>query len=124
MVQDTKEKVALVRKHMLTAQSRQKSYADKHCRKLEFEVGDLVYLKVSPIRGVMHFGNKGKLSPRYIGPFQLLKLVSLIAYKVEMHPSLEGIHNVFHFSELWKCVHDPSRVISYVPHDIQANLTL
>jgi hypothetical protein len=59
---------------MLIAQSRQKSYADKHCRTLEFEVGDLVYLKVSPIRGVMRFGKKGKLSPRYVGPFQVAKV--------------------------------------------------
>jgi hypothetical protein len=75
MVQDMKEKVALIQKQMLTDQSQQKSYADKHHCKLEFKVGDLVYLKVSPMRGVMRFGNKGKLSPRYIGPFQVLKCV-------------------------------------------------
>jgi hypothetical protein len=69
MVQDTKEKIALIQKRMLTSQSQHKSYVDKHRCKLEFEVGDLVYLKVSPMRGVWRFGNKGKLSPRYVGPF-------------------------------------------------------
>jgi hypothetical protein len=73
IVQDTKEKVALIQKQMLTTQSRQKSYADNHCHKLEFEIVDLVYLKVSPIRGVWRFGNKGKLSSRYAGRFQVLK---------------------------------------------------
>jgi hypothetical protein len=123
MIQDTKDKVALIRKRMLTAQSRQKSYADKHRRTLEFEVGDLVYLKVSPMRGVMRFGKKGKLSPRYVGPFQVLKRVSPLAYKIELPPNLEGVHDVFHVSQLRKCVHDPLHVISYEPLDIQPNLT-
>jgi hypothetical protein len=95
---------------MLTAQSRQKSYADKHRRKLEFAVGDLGCLKVSPIRGVWHFGNKGKLNLRYVGPFQVLKRVSPLAYKVKIPHSLVGVHDV---SQLRKCVHDPSHVISY-----------
>jgi hypothetical protein len=83
LVQETKEKIALIRKRMLTAQSRQKSYEDKHPRELEFAVGDLVYLKVSPMRNVYRFGNKGKLSPRYVGPFQVLKKVSPLVYKIE-----------------------------------------
>lgn len=69
---------------------------DKDRRKLEFEVCDLVYLKVSLIKGVMRFGNKGKFSPRHVGPFQVLKRVSPLAYKVELLPSLAGIHDVFH----------------------------
>jgi hypothetical protein len=103
---------------MLTAQSRQKSYADKHHCKLEFAVGDLVYLKVSPMQNVWRFGNKSKLNPRYVGPFQVLKRVSHLAYKIEMPPNLASIHDVFHVSQLWKCVHDPSHVISYKPLDI------
>jgi len=95
---------------MLTAQSRQKSYADKHRRKLEFEVGDHVYLKVSPMRGVWRFGNKGKLNPRYVAPFQVSKQVSPLAYKVKMPPSLAGINYAFHVSPLQKCVHSPSHV--------------
>jgi hypothetical protein len=98
MMQDTKVEIAIIQKQMLTAQSRHKSYADKHRHKLEFEVGDLVYLKVSPMLGVWCFGNKGKLSRRYVGPFQILKCVSPLVYKVEMPPSLAGVHDVFHVS--------------------------
>jgi len=106
MVQDMKEKIMLIRKRMLTSQSRQKSYADR-CR-LEFMVGNLVYLKVSPIWNVWRFDNKGKLSPRYVGPFQVLKHVSPLAYKIEMPPNLAGVHDVFHVSHLQRCVRDPS----------------
>jgi len=123
LVQETKENIALIRKRMLTAQSRQKSYTDKHRRELKFAIGDLVYLKVSPMRNVYRFGNKGKLSPRYVGPFQVLKRVSPLAYKIEMPPNLAGVHDVFHVSQLRKCVHDPSQVISHEPLDIQPNLT-
>jgi hypothetical protein len=98
---------------MLTAQSRQKSYADKHRRELEFTVGDLVYLKVLPMRNVYHFGNKGKLSPRYVESFQVLKRVSPLAYKIEMPPNLTSVHDVFHVFQLRKCVREPSQVISH-----------
>jgi hypothetical protein len=100
MVQDTKKKVALIRKWMLTTQSWEKGYADKHRRKLEFAIGDLVHLKVSPIWGVWHFGNEGKLSPRYVGPLQVLKHGSPLAYKVEMPPSLVGVPDIVHVSQL------------------------
>lgn len=123
MVQDMKEKITLIRKRMLTAQSRHKSYADKHRRKLEFMVGDFVYLKVSPIRNVWRFSNKGKLSPRYVGPFQVLKCASPLAYKIEMPPNLSGVHDVFHVSQLRRCVRDPLHAINYEPLDIQPNLT-
>jgi hypothetical protein len=123
MIQDTKEKVAIIRKRMLTAQSRQKSYTDKHRRMLEFDVEDLVYLKVSPMRGVVRFGKKGKLSPRYVGPFRVIGTVGPVAYRVELPPELANIHNVFHVSQLRKCVHDSQHVINYEPLDIQPNLT-
>lgn len=122
MIQDTKEKVTLIRKRMLTAQSRQKSYVDKHRRKLEFEVGDLVYIKVSPMKGVICFGKKGKLIPRYVGPFQVKKRMSSVAYKVELPSSLAGVHDVFHVSQVLKSVHDPLHIINFEPLDIQANL--
>jgi ribosomal protein L21E len=123
IVQDMKEKITPIRKRMLTAQSRQKSYADMHHRKLEFMVGDLVYLKVSPMMNVWRFGNKGKLSPRYVGLFQVLKRVSPLAYKIEMPPNLSGIHDVFHVSQLRRCARDPLHVINYEPLDIKLNLT-
>jgi hypothetical protein len=123
LVQVMKEKIALIRKRMLTVQSRQKSYADKCCRELKYAVGDVVYLKVSPMRNVFHFENKGKLSPRYVGLFKVLKQASSLAYKIEMPLNLVGVHNVFHVSQLRKCIHDPSQVINHEPLDIQPNLT-
>jgi hypothetical protein len=123
MIQDTKDKVALIRKRMLTAQSRQKSYADKHRRKLEFEIGDHVYIKMSPMKGVVRFGKKRKRSPRYVGPFQVTGIVGPVAYRVELPSSMIGIHDMFHASQLQKCVHDPLHIISYEPLDIQPNLT-
>ena len=98
MIQETVEKVALIREHMLAAQSRQKSYADKRRRPLEFEVGKQVWLRVSPTRGVKRFGVKGKLSPRYIGPFEIIERIGEVAYKLALPPALEGIHPVFHVS--------------------------
>jgi hypothetical protein len=95
IVQDTKDKIALIRKRMLTAQSRQKSYADRHRRNLEFEIGDQVFLKVSPMKGVLRFGKKGKLSPRYVGPFEVKEVVGPIAYRVALPPELAGVHDVF-----------------------------
>lgn len=107
---------------MLTAQSRQKSYADKHRRQLEFNVGDLVYIKVSPIKGVVRFGKKGKLSPRFVGPFEVKEVVGPVAYKVELLPALSEIHNVFHVSTLRKHVHDPRHIVDYEPLQVQGDL--
>jgi hypothetical protein len=71
----------------------------------------------------MRFCKKDKLSPRYVGPFQVLKRISPLAYKIELPPSLDGIHDVFHVSQLRKCIHDPLHIISYEPLDIQPTLT-
>ena len=84
---------------MRAAQSRQKSHADNRRRELEFTVGDFVFLKVSPTKGVMRFGKKGKLSPRYVGPFEIIGRVSDgNAYALGLPPQLAGVHNVFHVS--------------------------
>jgi hypothetical protein len=123
IVQDTKDKITLIRGRMLTAQSRQKSYADQHRRKLEFEVGSQVFLKVSPMKGVIRFGKKGKLSPRYIGPFEVRETVGPVAYRVALPPELAGVHDVFHVSTLRKYVHDPSHVINFKPLRIKENLS-
>jgi len=104
MLQDMKDKISIIWKRMLIAQSRQKSYADKHRRQLEFNVGDLVYLKVSPMKGVMRFGKIGKLSPRFVGLFEVKEVVGPVVYKVELPPALSGIHNIFHVSTLRKHV--------------------
>jgi hypothetical protein len=122
MIQDMKDKISIIRRRMLTAQSRQKSYTDKHRRQLEFNVGDLVYLKGSPMKGVMRFGKKGKLSPRFVGPFEVKEVVGPVAYKVELPPALSDIHNVFHVSTLRKYVHDSRHIIDFEPLQVQGDL--
>ncbi|GFY97535.1 hypothetical protein Acr_12g0000760 [Actinidia rufa] len=90
-VRDTTEKVVLIRKRLLTAQSRQKSYADRRKRHLEFAVGDHVFLRVSPKKGLMRFGHSGKLSPRFIGPFEILDRIGAVAYRLALPPRLANI---------------------------------
>jgi hypothetical protein len=96
---------------MKAAQSRQKSYADKKRRKLELEVGDHVFLKVSPWKGVARFRKKGKLSPRYVGPFEILERVGPVAYRLALPPALSKIHDVFHILALRKYIPHPSHVL-------------
>ena len=118
LVQLTVEKVALIKERLKAAQSRHKSYADHRRRDLEFEVGDHVFLKVSPMMSVMRFGRKGKLSPRFVGPFEILERVGTLAYKVALPPSLSKVHNVFHVSTLRKYIYDPSHVVELEPIQI------
>ncbi|KAJ9543923.1 hypothetical protein OSB04_023630 [Centaurea solstitialis] len=87
-----------------TARDRQKSYADKRRKDIEFQVGDRVMLKVSPWKGVIHFGRKGKLSPHYIGPYKIIERIGPVAYRLELPEGLKGVHNTFHVSNLRKCV--------------------
>ena len=96
LIRDTSKKVDLIRKRLLMAQSQQKSYANRWHRPLEFEVGDHFFLKVMPKRGVVRFGKRGKLAPRYIGPFEILERVGTISYQLVLQPSLSGVHEVFH----------------------------
>nr|GEY34560.1 putative reverse transcriptase domain-containing protein [Tanacetum cinerariifolium] len=91
--------------------SRQKSYANVRCKPIEFKVGDMVMLKVSPWKGVIHFGKHGKLSPRYIGSFKIIERIGPVAYKLELPEKLRGIHNTFHVSNLKKCLADENLVI-------------
>ena len=80
-------------------------------RPLEFEVGDHVFLKVMPKRGVVRFGKRGKLSPRFIWPFEILERIGTIAYRLELPPSMSGVHEVFHVSMLRKYTPDPAHVV-------------
>ena len=101
LVRETTEKVALIRERLRTAQSRQKSYADRRRRPLEFNVGDHVFLRVSPKKGLVRFNRGGgKLAPRYIGPFEVLERVGAVAYRLALPPQLGNVHNVFHVSQL------------------------
>ena len=113
LIRDTSEKVSLIRPRLLMAQRRQKIYADVRRRPLEFEVGDHVFLNVMPKRGVVRFGKRGKLSPRFIGPFEILEMVGTVAYRLALPPSMSGVHEVFHISMLWKYTPDPTHVVDW-----------
>ena len=108
---------------MKAAQNRQKSYVDNHRRDLEFEVGDHVFLKVSPMKSIMRFGRKWKLSPRCVGPFEVLEKVGTLPYKVALPPSPSKIHNAFHVSTLRKYIYDSSHVVELEPVQISKDLT-
>ena len=95
------------------AKSRQKSYANVRCRPLEFEVGDHVFLKVMPKRGVVRFGKRGKLSPRFIEPFEILERVGTVAYRLALPTNMIGVHEVFHASMLRKYTPDPTHVVDW-----------
>ena len=111
LIRDTSEKVSLIRQCLLMAQSRQKSYTDMRRRPLEFEVGDHVFLKVMPKRGVVRFGKRGKLSLKFIRPFEILERIGTVAYWLALPPSMIGVHKVFHVSMLQKYTPDPAHVV-------------
>nr|GFB73999.1 putative nucleotidyltransferase, ribonuclease H [Tanacetum cinerariifolium] len=104
MIEVTNEKVAVAKEKLKEARTRQKSYANKHRRSIEFQPGDRVFLKVSPARRVRHFGIKGKLSPRFIGPFMILDRVGEVSYRLALPPQMSHVHNVFHVSLLRGCI--------------------
>ncbi|KAL0549679.1 hypothetical protein IC582_014166 [Cucumis melo] len=121
LVQSTNEAIQKIRSRMHTAQSRQKSYADVRRKDLEFEIGDKVFLKVAPMKGVLRFERRGKLSPRFVGPFEILERIGPVAYRLALPPSLSTVHDVFHVSMLRKYVPDPSHVVDYEPLEIDEN---
>ncbi|XP_058068553.1 uncharacterized protein LOC131217629 [Magnolia sinica] len=121
VVQEAAEKVEIIRKRLQAAQSRQKSYADNRRRDLKFTVGDHVFLKVSPMKGLMRFGTKGKLAPRFIGLFEILERIGAVAYRLALPPQLANVHNVFHVSMLRKYKRDDSHVIEWQDLDLQEN---
>nr|GEX34981.1 putative reverse transcriptase domain, ribonuclease H-like domain, aspartic peptidase domain protein [Tanacetum cinerariifolium] len=124
LIRETIEKIVQIKNRLLTARSRQKSYADVRRKPMEFEVGDMVMLKVSPWKGVIRFGKRGKLSPRYIRPFEIIERIGLVAYKLELPEKLCGIHNTFHVSNLKKCLADENLVIPLEEIQLDDNCTL
>ncbi|GJW58477.1 putative reverse transcriptase domain-containing protein [Tanacetum coccineum] len=106
LIQETTEKIIQIKQRMQAARDRQKSYADLKRKPMEFQVGDRVMLKVSPWKGVVRFGKRGKLNPRYVGPFKVLEKVGSVAYKLELPQELSRVHNTFHVSNLKKCYSD------------------
>ncbi|GKE40013.1 putative reverse transcriptase domain-containing protein [Tanacetum coccineum] len=111
IIHETTEKIVQIRQRLQAARDRQRSYANVRRKPLEFQVGDHVMLKVSPRKGVIRFGKRGKLNPRYIRPFKILERIGLVAYKLELPEELSNVHNTFHVSNLKKCLSDESLVI-------------
>nr|GFA87979.1 putative reverse transcriptase domain-containing protein [Tanacetum cinerariifolium] len=103
LIQETTEKIVQIKQRMQAARDRQKSYADLKSKPMEFQVRDKVMLKVSPWKGVVRFGKRGKLNPRYVGPFKVLERVGDVAYKLDLPEELSIVHNTFHMSNLKKC---------------------
>ncbi|GJT13415.1 putative reverse transcriptase domain-containing protein [Tanacetum coccineum] len=103
LIQETTEKIIQIKQRMQAARDRQKSYADLKRKPMKFQIGDKVMLKVSPWKGVVRFGKRGKLNPRYVGPFKVIERVGEVAYKLELPEELSRVHNTFHVSNLKKC---------------------
>ncbi|GJR54792.1 putative reverse transcriptase domain-containing protein [Tanacetum coccineum] len=122
IVQETTEKIFQIKERLKTARSRQKSYADKRRKPLEFEVGDRVLLKVSPWKGVVRFGKKGKLAPRYVGPFEIIERVGPVAYRLKLPQELSCVHDTFHVSNLKKCLAEPDVQVPLDEIEIDENL--
>ena len=123
LVQITSEKVKVVRDNLKIARDRHRSYANNSRRDLQFEIGDRVFLKISPWKGVLRFGRRGKLSPRFIGPYEIVSKVGPVAYRLKLPPELSRIHDTFHVLMLRKYIPDPSHVLRDQPVMLKENLT-
>jgi hypothetical protein len=123
LVVEAEDKVKVIQANLRIAQSRQKSYADKRRKPLQFQAGDFVYLRVSPTKGVQRFGIKGKLAPRYVGPFEILKVCGPVAYKICLPSQLAAIHDVFHISQLKKCIKVPTKIVETSAIAIEPDLS-
>ncbi|KAJ9552808.1 LOW QUALITY PROTEIN: hypothetical protein OSB04_016853 [Centaurea solstitialis] len=111
VVQETTDKIKMVQEKLKVARDRQKSYADNRRKPLEFQVGDKVLLKVSPWKGLLRFGKKGKLNPRYVGPFKIMERIGPVAYRLDLPSELNSIHDAFHVSNLKKCLSEETIVL-------------
>ena len=109
MIQEAEEKVRIIREQLKTTQSRQKSYYDRHHRQESYKLNEKAYLWVTPLKGTHSFGIKGKLAPRFIGPFRIIAKHGEVANQLELPPHLSQVHNVFHVSQLKRCFKDPIR---------------
>jgi hypothetical protein len=123
VLKDAEKQVQMVLESLKVAQSRQKSYADKRRRDLSFEIRDFVYLKVSSMRGTCRFRVKGKLAPRYVGPFKIIDRKGEVAYQLELPPQLSEVLDVFHISQLKKCLRLPEEQLPMEYLDLRGDLT-
>jgi hypothetical protein len=120
---DAERQVHQVRDRLKAAQSRQKSYYDSKHRSVEFKVDDFVYLRVTPMKGLKRFQVRGKLAPRFIGPFRVSERKGKVAYQLDLPEKLSGVHNVFHVSQLRKCISPPTKQADLANLDISQDLT-
>ena len=123
LIQETEEKVKMIRERLKVAVDRQKSYADLKRKGIQYEIGEKVFLKVSPWKKVMRFRIKGKLSPKFIEPYEVIEKVGPMAYRLALPPELEKIHNVFHVSMLRRYRSDLSHMVSSEIIELRPNLT-
>ncbi|XP_022880950.1 uncharacterized protein LOC111398254 [Olea europaea var. sylvestris] len=123
LVEKTIEAIYKIRSRIKTVQDRQKSYADKRIKELTFEIGEKVFLKVAQIKGILRFGKKGKVSPRFIDPFEILEKIGNVAYRLALLPDLSAMHNVFHISMLRKYISDPNHLVNVQSLDVQSDMT-
>jgi hypothetical protein len=122
IIEEAEATVHRIQENLKAVKSHQDTYANKRRRLLEFEVGDHVYLRVLPMKGVKRFGVKGELAPRYIRPFPILEKCGTVAYKLDLPPSLAGVHDIFHVSQLKKCLKAPMDVVLLEVTPLEANL--
>ncbi|KAK5775770.1 hypothetical protein PVK06_043710 [Gossypium arboreum] len=113
----------VIRSQLKEAADRQKSYADLKHKDIEYAVGDMVFLKVSPWKKILRFGKKGKLSPRFIGPYRIIKRIGPVTYQLELPLELDRIHDVFHVSMLRRYRSDPTHIMSATKIEVQSDLT-
>ena len=113
----------VIRDNLKAAQSRQKSYYDSKHRDLAFEIGDHVYLRVSPMKGTRRFGIKRKLAPGYVGPFKIVSKRGDLAYQLELPSNFANVHDVFHVSQLRKCFKTPDRTVNFEDIELQEDLS-
>jgi hypothetical protein len=123
MIQEAEDQVRIIRERLKAAQSRQKTNYDRHHLDVHYEVGDQVYLRVTPLKGVHRFGIKGKLAPRYVGPFRILSKRGELAYQLDLPSTFPEVHDVFHVSQLKRCFKDPIRGVDHETLDLQDDLT-
>jgi hypothetical protein len=123
LVEEAEATVCRIHDNLKAVKSRQEAYSNKRHRPLKFKVGDHVYLRVLPMKGVKRFGMKGKLAPRYIGPFPILEKCGTMAYKLELPPSLAGVHDIFHVSQFKKCLKTPVDIKLPEVTPLEANLS-
>src|SRR3954463_14138086 len=122
MIKEAEEQVRIVSDQLKAAHSRQKSYYDRHHRQENYNLDEKAYLRDTPLKGTQRFGIKGKLAPRYIGPFCIIAKRGEVAYQLELRPHLSRLHDVFHVSQLRRCFKDPIREVDHETLDLQDDL--